>query len=1036
MDITKSAKKLYTTRLINGETVNYTVVFSAVSLLLLVLKQAFKLIFGVGAGVSTAISAVICAIVLFFGEKKFVFNKNSHRIGATQIIAYIFRCAVDFGFYKIMDFLFCSTLHRPKAFVFFGAYLVYLFFNYYFDKLLVFDSRANAKSNMNGRCYKTFFYNRFVVFSLLLSAVCIAFVYFIFRLFPFGDMTVMRMDLYHQYGPLFAELYDRVIEHKSFIYSWQSGGGSSFLGNYFNYLSSPLSAIIFLFDRKDISYAITTLVLVKGCLSAGTFAYYLKSSLGRHSYLSASFGVFYSLCGYFLAYYWNIMWLDGMILLPIIVLGIEKIIDGKKPLTYIASLTLLLFSSYYMGYMVCIFSVVYFFVYYISNHSFADKLCPTAGMKKYSIRKFLNLKFINRGLRFAGASLLSAALCACTLIPVYFILQACSATSDTFPDTFNSYFDLLDLFSSHLAALETTIRSSGDDVLPNIYCSMLTVILAPLYFVNKDIKLKEKAMYVLLIIFFVFSFNNNCANFVWHAFHFPNDLPYRFSFIYSFVVLIVAFKGAMKIKSLRYQDIAIVGMVWMLIIFLYQKDMTSKMSEKTIYISLAFIIVWTGFLLLVKKNKVSNVIVSTLVVAITFCEVIVSDSNSFVFTQAQKDYVAHYDNYTESIDKIKSQDKDFYRTELTYLDTRMDPCLYGYDGMSTFSSMAYEDYSQTQYSLGMFGNRINSYTYNTQTPLYNMMYALKYLTKAQSSAELSSDYYTQIFKSDDSKVKTYKNKYYLPIAFETSSDIKDWSTAEGNPFAIQEQFADLACGVSKMFVPLKYSSTDCDYIDCDDVTENGTYYFSKMDTDSDYGTVELTVEATTDSDVYIYITSPEIENVNYYFSNEANTYQNINEPYIMDLGKHKKGEKITVSLDCGSIDANESYFEIYAYSIDKNVLDSAYDFLNAGKLNVTSYSDTQIDGTIDARYNGTLYTSIPYDEGWSITIDGEEVKPIKIGNSQLACGIVQGKHTVKFKYTPKGMKYGVAISGAAWLGVIAYCLIKRFRKKNDKSSVC
>ena len=307
-------------------------------------------------------------------------------------------------------------------------------------------------------------------------------------------------------------------------------------------------------------------------------------------------------------------------------------------------------------------------------------------MKKYSIKRFFNLKFINRGLRFAGASLLSAALCACTLIPVYFILQACSATSDTFPDTFNSYFDLLDLFSSHLAALETTIRSSGDDVLPNIYCSMLTVILAPLYFVNKDIKLKEKAMYVLLIIFFVFSFNNNCANFVWHAFHFPNDLPYRFSFIYSFVVLIVAFKGAMKIKSLRYQDIAIVGMVWMLIIFLYQKNMTSKMSEKTIYISLAFIIVWTGFLLLVKKNKVNTVIVSALVVAITFCEVIVSDSNSFVFTQAQNDYIAHYDKYTESINKIKSQDKDFYRTELTYLDTRMDPCLYGYDGMSTEST--------------------------------------------------------------------------------------------------------------------------------------------------------------------------------------------------------------------------------------------------------------------------------------------------------------------------------------------------------------
>ena len=118
MDITKSAKKLYTTKLINGETVNYIVVFSAVSLLLLVSKQAFKLIFGIGAGVSTAISAVICAIVLFFGEKKFVFNKNSRRSGATQIIAYIFRCAVDFGFYNNGLFVLLHTAQTKSICIF------------------------------------------------------------------------------------------------------------------------------------------------------------------------------------------------------------------------------------------------------------------------------------------------------------------------------------------------------------------------------------------------------------------------------------------------------------------------------------------------------------------------------------------------------------------------------------------------------------------------------------------------------------------------------------------------------------------------------------------------------------------------------------------------------------------------------------------------------------------------------------------------------------------------------------------------------
>src|SRR5699024_3882524 len=113
------------------------------------------------------------------------------------------------------------------------------------------------------KIYITFFTNRYVFLSAGIAAVCIAMIYIVYTVFPFGDYTVMRMDLYHQYGPLFAELYDRVVNHSSFLYSWNSGGGSSFLGNYFNYLSSPLSALIFLFDKKDISNAITFIVSVK-----------------------------------------------------------------------------------------------------------------------------------------------------------------------------------------------------------------------------------------------------------------------------------------------------------------------------------------------------------------------------------------------------------------------------------------------------------------------------------------------------------------------------------------------------------------------------------------------------------------------------------------------------------------------------------------------------------------------------------------------------------------------------------------------------
>ena len=181
------------------------------------------------------------------------------------------------------------------------------------------------------------------------------------------------------------EYFDRIVEHKSFFYSLESGGGSSFLGNFFNYLSSPISLVVLLFDRKEISYAITTLVIIKGVLSAATFTYFLKKSLNSHCLASASFGVFYAFCGYFLAYYWNIMWIDGMIWLPLIALGIEQIINNGKPTLYIVSLTVLLFSSYYMGYMCCIFSVLYFIVYYFMHSSITDKISPDAKYKnRYS----------------------------------------------------------------------------------------------------------------------------------------------------------------------------------------------------------------------------------------------------------------------------------------------------------------------------------------------------------------------------------------------------------------------------------------------------------------------------------------------------------------------------------------------------------------------------------------------------------------------------------------------------------------------------
>ena len=1037
MDITVSENKTFTNKLFNGETVNWGICYTSCLFLFLILKQLLRFILPISASISVLVSFIICMAVLFVFEKKYVFTKAHNKSTPKQLIYYVFRCLVDVGFYKIGQFVFVKTLGLKVAFLFLCIIIIYLFFNYYFDRLIVFDARNNAKKKKNGRAYKLFFDNRFVLASMLLGALSFGFVAIISQLFPFGDTTVLRMDLYHQYGPLFVELYDRVTGVRSFLYSWTTGGGSGFLGNYFNYLSSPLSFIILLFDRKEMPFAITSMVAIKCLLSSASFTFYLKKSQKSHSYVTAVFGNFYGFCAYFLAYYWNIMWIDGMILFPLILLGIEKIINEKKAFLYIASLTVLFHSTYYIAYMTCIFSVIYFICYYSLVSEGAQRLEPQKQDIKSQFKELAQNKFINRGFIFAGASLLAAGLCAVTLIPVYMILQGSSATSDSFPSSFEGYFDIISFLTSHLSGLETTIRSSGDDVLPNIYSGILTIVLIPLYVVNKKIRIKEKAVYLVILAILFASFNTNYANFVWHAFHFPNDLPYRFSFMYSFILIFMAFRCLKNIRGFDYKDICYSGILWIAFIIIMQKYQTNKMHEYTIYLSIVLVALWCAVLLLIKKNLLKKGLIGLTVFAIAFCEMIIGNTVSFSFTQQFKNYTEHYNTYCEAFDYLDKTDKSFYREELSYLDTRMDPCLYDYRGMSVFSSMAYEDYSQNQYSLGMFGNRINSYTYNTQTPVYNMMYGIKYIANTEGDVSPGGDYYTLIHTTKDKKVDIYQNDYYLPVAFETSYDVDDWDNSEGNPFEVQQSFITTSTGVSDLFIPATFIKTETTLIDCEEVEGNGTYFITKSDPDSESGSVEITIEAVNDSNLYVYISSPDIKNVNYYWGDGDNSdskFQDIEEPYIMDLGKHKAGEQVRISLSCDEMENETSNFDIYAYNIDKSAFESAYDLLKEGQMKIDKYSDTSLEGTVNAGYEGYLYTSIPYDKGWSIYIDGKKQKAVKIADSQLACKIKQGEHSVKLKYTPNGLLYGLLITLASYAGVAVYLLLRKKLKKKKKGN--
>lgn len=876
-----------------------------------------------------------------------------------------------------------------------------------------------------------FYENRYVFISFAASALVMLLVYICFELIPFGGRTILRMDLYHQYGPLFAELYERIVGGESLIYSWNTGLGSSFLGNFYNYLSSPLSILILLFGHQNIPEAIATMILIKAALASAAFAYYLKRSTGKNDATISAFGVLYSFCGFFIAYYWNVMWLDAMALLPLIALGIEQIIRKGRFGLYCAALTLTMLSNYYMSFMVCIFAVLYFLVYYFSHYEISAHLSaamPVDG-KPSLWSRIQNSRFLQSGVRFAGSSILSAGLAAFALLPTYFILQACSATSGTFPKKYTSYFTIFDFLANHFASVTPTIRSSGEDVLPNVYCGAIVLILIPLYLFAKTISKREKVMHLSLLVFFYFSFNTNFLNYIWHGFHFPNDLPYRQSFLYSFILLIMAYQVLIRLKEFSTKEIAGVGLAVMAYVVIVQKITSKNVDELSVILTLILIAIYVLVMTLMKDKRYQSSAVAVLLLCCVVTEAAAANTDNYSMDQPKSNYVSDLPDFEAVKKQLDTLENGaFYRMELTNLRTRMDPAWYNYNGVSTFSSMAYEKVANLQSRLGMFGNFINSYTYHLQTPIYNSMFGLKYIVNNTADVHPDSSLYTKLPISQG-KFTAYENKYSLPIAFRVNDTVQNWATDGSDPFMVQQDFFQKATGCGTLFHPMEISSIDYDNIDpFSDESQLGTFTFFRTTPGKDASlTVHLISPGT--ENLYLYVNSDNVEQISI-SSDSYNNTQNVDREYILDIGRHKKGEVISVDITISSGDSG--YIDFYAYGFNEAEFQRGYERLKADSLQVESFTDTKISGTVNLSESGILYTSIPYDEGWTVTVDGKEIDKkdlLAIGDALLAIRIDGGSHTIELSYTPKGMFIGIGISVFALAVVILLLFWNRSKGK-------
>ncbi len=881
--------------------------------------------------------------------------------------------------------------------------------------------------------------NKYILISGGASLFIILLVYFCYEIIPFGDGTVYRMDLYHQYGPLFSELYDRISSGESLVYSWNTGLGSSFLGNFFNYLSSPIGLIVLLFGHKNTFEAVAAMIAIKAVLSSMSMSYYLKKTQKTDGFPIAAFGIMYAFCGYFIAYYWNVMWIDAMYLLPFIVFGIEKIIETGKCKTYIIALTLAIWSNYYVGFMLCIFSCIYFLYYYACSSKKLRERKVLNREKETFLAKLKNSFFLQSGIRFAVSSLSVGVILAFMLLPLANILSASSATKGTAPTEYESYFTIFDFLANHFAALEPTIRSSGDDVLPNIYCGMLTALLIPLYLFSKKISSTEKIASVVLLAVMYFSFNINFLNFAWHGFHFPNDLPYRQSFMYSFILIVLAFKAFKNVTEFSKKQILGLGIGTLAFVVLVQELGSKNVDDVTVFITIAFTVLHVIVLGLITSKKAQAYALSVMVICSVAAETITANTDHYVANQSKTSFSSDYDDFKALQQEIAESDTSlFYREELSDLRARMDPSWYDYNGASIFSSMAYEKVSNLQKYIGLYGNKINSFTYNPQTPIYNSIFSLKYIYD-KSNLVSEGNYYSLVNENDT--FTAYQNNYMLNLAYPVSSDLIDWNAVDcSNPVEAQQELFELSTGTAGLFN--RIIDYEIDYInllnvDFDSILA-GNLALNRISSD---GTAMATINITADTteNIYIYVYSRNLDTVNVY-SPKITTSMTVSDGYILDLGQHEVGEMISVELPLKD-DKSSASVDFIAFTVDNNVFTEGYEKLQSGQIEYTKFDETVIEGTFTAEEDEFLFTTIPYDKNWNVYLDDEKLSAddiLIISEALIGVKVDAGEHEIKFEYKIAGAGILIAISGGFALLLIIFNILKNRKLllfKNSKENL-
>ena len=861
--------------------------------------------------------------------------------------------------------------------------------------------------------------------AFILPVVIMYIIYIAMEIHPFGESSVLVLDLNGQYVYFFEALRNFVRGDASLLYSFSRALGGEFMGMYAYYLASPLSYIVALFPTERMLEALLCLFLLKTGTCGLTFGYYLHKTskkINRSSVIC--FSLLYALSAYCIVQQHNTMWIDCVMWLPLVTLGLESLIKYKKFKMFTFFLALSVFSNFYIGYMVCIYVAIYFFYYYFSTKEnnplkekghFISSLCRTV--------------------------LYSALACGMAMLIIATAYYSLSMGKNDFSNpNFSpvSQFDFVDLLTKFFPGSYDTVRPEG---LPFVYCGIITLFLVPIYFLSKKFSAKEKILAGAFIVIFVLSFSLSTSDLVWHGFQRPNWLNYRYSFMLCFFLLTLSHKVFEEIESFSSKFFIGIAASLSVFLMLVQKLEYEHMQDiGSIWLSLAFVGLTLILLCLMRQKALKETVSIIMVIFIcleTFCNGLSNciDLHDDVYYSKYASYNDFLTKLRPIVEKVQTEDTSFYRMEKTTHRKTNDNMALKIRGLSNSTSTLNAETVKFLNRMG-YASKSHWSKYLGGNPVNDSLLGIKYIISSDDLTRYYDEAYTV---EGDDRYTAYLNPYALSIAYGVDDAIEemDMDGYETPQQTLNALVSSLIGEEIEVFVPVELQ--DYKTVNIEETYIAGHYKFTPVDTSTDailYYYFEVPYSS---AEYFFYLPSDYPREVKIKADGVSfGTFYGNETSRILSIGtEYKEGDTLKIALTLSKKDLYVKADIPCLFYIDMDAFEYAASKLAQTQFDITSHTATSLKGSITTtKESQTILTTIPYDEGWSVILDGKKIEYTKTLDALIAFEIDDiGEHTLELRYMSKSFVLGASCSVICCALFIVLWIFDSKRKKSKKNIV-